>query len=138
MAKTFRATCWVSGIYNQETAKFLEEQWGVTLRFNNDDELKRNMMFDNPLQVEVHDYPEIMEQISKSGYVDPTSPEWQIQRISGHGITLYLVNYSGKSEDGENDLWEEVFIFIPMNNVIAVHNISQQFFINEVLSHAKE
>ena len=48
-------------------------------------------------------------------------------------MTLYLVNHSGKSEDGNHDRWEEVFIFLPMSNIVAIHNVSQQFFINESL-----
>jgi hypothetical protein len=58
---------------------------------------------------------------------------WQVNRISADGVAFYLVNHGGKSEDGRHDVWEEVFVFIPMTNVVAIHNVSQQFFINESL-----
>lgn len=44
-----------------------------------------------------------------------------------------MVNHSGKSEDGRHSLWEEVLVFLPMSNVIAIHNVSEQFFINDSL-----
>ena len=133
MATTFWADCTVFRECNKDTARYLKEQWGVELRSLSEAELEQGV---GPrltiLGVVVRDYPEIMNELEHSGYFRE-SPLWQISRISGQGMTLYLVNHSGKSEDGNHDRWEEVFIFLPMSNIVAIHNVSQQFFINESL-----
>lgn len=135
MATTFWADCAVSTEYNQGTAKYLAEQWGVNLRAYSEQDMKTpGAHVENMLAIVLRDYPEIMSSLEESGYFHTKPAVWQVNRISEQGITLYLVNHSGKSDDGQHDLWEEVFIFIPMNNVIAIHNVSQQFFINESLS----
>lgn len=129
MARTFWADCPVIGECNRDTAEYLEREWGVKLLVQdlNDDPSKAQ----NGLGITVRDYPEIMLDVENSGYFQPQGALWQISRISPDGITLYLVNYGGKSVDGIGDVWEEAFVFIPMSNVIAIHNISQRFFINE-------
>jgi len=138
MAKTFWTPCWVSPTFNQDTALYVKEKWGVPLRGISEDELNQgNSPSKNMLAIVVRDYPEIMDELRQSVPDDDDPYPWQILRISEYGISLYLVNYSGKSEDGEHDLWNEVFIFIPISNVIAIHNITEQFFINEALSRAK-
>jgi hypothetical protein len=115
----------VSPEYNGDSAKYVADQWGVSFRTENDGE--------NILGVVVRDYPEIMSRVEESGYFQTELPTWQVSRISQEGVTFYLVNDSGKTEDGRHRLWEEVFVFLPMNNVIAIHNVSKQFFINESL-----
>jgi hypothetical protein len=131
MAETFWADCSIFADYNKDTATYVEKQWGVKLRVEEADEDPQSIL--NGLGITVRDYPEIMTEIQQSGYFQPQSVLWQVNRISPDGITLYLVNHGGKSDDGRHDVWEEVFIFIPMSNVIAIHNVSQQFFINESL-----
>jgi hypothetical protein len=129
MATTFWASCSVSPGYNDDTSKYLAEEWRVSLR-----ECTEAVEIDNIIGIVVRDYPDVMVSLENSGYFETDPPVWQINRISRDGVTLYLVNHSGKTDDGRHDLWEEVFIFIPMNNVIAIHNVSEQFFINESVS----
>jgi hypothetical protein len=131
MAKTFWAHCSVSEDYNTDTAAYIEKEWGVKLRVEDmDDHPSREIL--NVLGITVRDYPEIMTDIENSGYFEPHGSIWQINRISPEGITFYLVNYGGRSDNTpKHHVWEEVFIFIPMSNVVAVHNVSQRFFINE-------
>lgn len=134
MAKTFWADCPVFPEYNEDTAQFLKEQWRVNLRAVNEVELKEGgAPPENLLGIVVRDYPEIMSRVEESGYFRTEPVVWQVHRISEQGITLYLVSHGGKSEDGEQDLWEEVFIFIPMGNVIAIHNVSEKFLSGEFL-----
>ena len=134
MATTFWADCAVFPEYNEDTAKYLAEQWQVSLRAYSEKDMKTpGVHIQNILGIVVRDYPEIMCRLEQTGYFRTEPPFWQVNRISEQGITFYLANHSGKSEDGKHDLWEEVFIFIPMNNVIAIHNVSEQFFINESL-----
>lgn len=87
----------------------------------------------NLMGITVRECPEIMSDLENSGYFGRKPAIWQINRISEHRVTFYLVNHGGKSEDGSHDLWEEIFIFIPISNVIGIHNVSEQFFINESL-----
>lgn len=133
MATTFWAYCSVSDGYNQDTAKYVAQHWSVTLREDSADDNSetRGERIENVLGIEVHEYPEIMSRVEESGYFRLDSPIWQVNRISEQGITFYLVNRSGKSEDGQHNVYEEVFIFLPICNVIAIHNLSEQFFINE-------
>ena len=134
MATTFWADCAVFRGYNEDTSKYLADQWGVKLRAYSEEDMKTpGVHIYNILGIVVRDYPEIMSRLEQSGYFQAEPPLWQVNRISEQGITFYLVNYGGKSDDGKHDLWEEVFIFIPMSNVIAIHNVSEQFFINESL-----
>jgi hypothetical protein len=134
MATTFFADCAVFDGYNEDTAKYAEKHWRVRLRAYSEEDMKTpGLNITNVLAITVRDYPEIMPEVERSGYFRNEPPVWQVNRISEQGITFYLVNRGGKSEDGRHDLWEEVFIFIPMSNVIAIHNVSQQFFINESL-----
>ena len=128
MAKTFWADCTVLGEGNRDTAEYLEREWGVKLLVQDINDPKVTL---EVFGITVRDYPEIMIDVENSGYFQPQEVLWQISRISTDGITLYLVNYGGKSLDGIRDVWEEPFIFIPMSNVIAIHNLSQRFFINE-------
>lgn len=132
MATTFWADCAVFPAYNEDTAKYLADQWRVSLRaYSNEDMKTPGVHVKNILGIVVRDYPEVMTRLEQSGYFDTEIPLWQVNRISEQGITFYLANYGGKSDDGKHNLWEEVFIFIPMNNVIAIHNVPEQFFINE-------
>jgi hypothetical protein len=140
MNKTIRANIGIFGTYNKGTAQYLMKKWNIKLRGIT--EAERNeigaVIAVNYLSIEVRDYPAIMTQVEESGYVKPGHDAWQIQRISEEGITFYLVNYSGKSESGDNDLWEEVFILIPMTNIISIHNLSEQFFINQQVDRIEE
>ena len=134
MATTFWASCSVWPGYNEDTSKYLAEEWRVSLRQCTEADMKTptsGVDVENILGVVVREYPDVMVSLEHSGYFETDPPVWQINRISKEGVTLYLVNHSGKTDDGGHDLWEEVFIFIPMSNVVAIHNVSQQFFINE-------
>ena len=130
MPTTFWADCPVCDTYNQDTYSYVEKRWGVKLRVTNPNDPH---YVSNNLAITVRDYPEIMTDIEKSGYFEPHGTLWQVNRISADGIAFYLVNHGGKSDDGRHDVWKEVFVFIPMNNVIAIHDVSQEFFINESL-----
>lgn len=137
MATTIWAYCAIFPGDNDaaSTAKYVADSWGINLRFYTEEDKKKPGVEvenkNNIFGIVVRDYPEVMEEVSQSGYFQSKTPLWQICRISEHGVTLYLVNHSGKVIDGKYPEFEEAFIFIPMSNVIIIHSVSNQFFINE-------
>lgn len=128
LAKTFWADCTVLREANA-TAEYLAKSWNVKLNIMEPE--KQSSKNTNALAITVRDYPPIMIDVEESGYFEPQTTLWQIMRISPDGVSLYLVNCSGLTNEGTHHLWEECFIFIPMSNVIAIHNVSPQFLVNE-------
>jgi hypothetical protein len=142
MSKTIWAYCSVSPLYNQETAKYVSEHWGIELpSYTEEDMKKRGVDLENKdeiLGIVVRNYPQVVDKLAKSGYFKSKPPLWQVNRISEQGVTLYLVNHSGMPDDGKHQKFAEVFVFIPMNNVIVIHNATEQFFINESVRAIEE
>jgi hypothetical protein len=82
------------------------------------------------LSVEIRDVPQIISIIEEAGYfkggLDNSLP---LVAISDGGLTLYFVTHSGMSEN-RAVRWREGYVFIPMDNVITIHNITSEFVDN--------
>lgn len=80
MTKTICAFCSVSSGYNQDTAKYVADQWGVSLRAESEGE--------EILGIVVRDYPEIMSRVEEGYHFQTEPPIWQVNRISKEGVTF--------------------------------------------------
>lgn len=131
MKKTILAEIIVDNTYNQDTAKYLKEKWGMPLRglakeAGGDSNTEPQI---NIVEIEIRDYPSIMSKVEKAGYFSD-HVGWIVNKVSEDGISFYLDSYSGKSEDGEHTVWQQAFILVPMANIIAIHDVSEQLFID--------
>ncbi len=79
-----------------------------------------------PVYLELRDIPEIIITLEQAGYLkDKSFKNLPIQNISDEGISLYLVSHS---EPKFKDVrWKECCIFIPKENIIAIHNVDSEF-----------
>lgn len=119
MGRTFVASLSTSEKYNQETIQYFRKI-DVVLPVLKESE-------SHEIGIEVRDVPEIMAVVE---HVERSRPRvndhaWQIHRISDEGIVLYLATHNGSR--GKDIKWKEGYIFIPMENVIAIHNVDQVF-----------
>lgn len=131
MKKSIRADITVYNGSDLGTARYLKEKWGMTLRGFEDGAIKlpgKDPVF-NRVEIEFRDYPSIMLKVEKAGYFSKHEG-WFIHQISDAGISFYVDSYSGMAEDGEHTLWQQGLILVPMTNVNAIHDISEQFFID--------
>jgi hypothetical protein len=77
---TIWAYCSVSSEYNQDSAKYVADQWAVSFRAETEGE--------NILGIVARDYPDIISRVEESGYFQTELPTWQVNRISPEGVTL--------------------------------------------------
>jgi hypothetical protein len=133
MSKAISAHLVITDELNRGTAKYLRDVWGVWVREPEEAEGSSKMTI-TTLHVEIRDYPAIMEAVEKSGYFKEQPHVWDIMKISEAGIAFYLASFTGYSETERRPLYEENYIFVPIGNIIALHNISEQLFINEATS----
>lgn len=131
MKKTILAELVLMNDFNQDTAKYLNQMWGMSVRGYSEggSKISETESQITHLEIEIRDYPSIMLKVEKAGYVSKQD-RWIVQKISEAGISFYLVSYSGRSEDGEHDMWQQAVILVPMSNIIAIHDITEQFFID--------
>lgn len=96
---------------NEVSKKFKEIGFSLSNQFLNE----------QLLMIEVKDYPEIISQLEDFRYFSRgDQKEWWFQDVTKQGITIYVVHRN--AGDG--------YIFIPFNNVIAIHIIEEKFLIN--------
>lgn len=131
MKKIILAEIIVGKTYNQDTAKYLKEKWRMPMRglIVESSEGSDTEPQINRVEIEIKDYPSIMSKVEKAGYFSD-HVGWLVNKISEDGISFYLDSYSGRSEGGEHTMWQQAFILVPMTNIIAIHDVSEQFFID--------
>ncbi len=90
--------------------------------------LKENEI--HTFSIEVKKVPEIMAVLEHRDYFRKDQiARWQILKFTDEGVSFYLV--SRKHKDDE---WQECYIFIPKENIVAIHNIDRIFL--ESISNA--
>lgn len=113
-----------------ESAKlktYLEEA-GAWLPAATDDE---NMTIN--LCLELKAAPRILGLIEMGGYFKTLERKWYLQSLNTRGLVLYFV--SSKPHASKDKRWSERFVFIPMDNILAIHIVDDEF-LDMIREHA--
>ena len=85
-----------------------------------------------PFIIEVRDLPEAVSALEEIAYrnqlmkdtgkvKDNVTRIWDILRINDEGVSLYITN------SPESEQIADAFIFIPRENIIAIHTVDREF-----------
>jgi hypothetical protein len=124
------------------TAEYIKYHWGLTLgSYTEEDKKIPARELENKstnLGIIVRDYPEVIEEIIKSGHFSKKNSCWIVSRISEQGVTLYTVNHRQPPILTGNLNIAEAIVFIPMSNVISIYIVPERFFVNESIRIIEE